>query len=282
MLKQDTSDSQSLPRTALINEKILQIITEPDIAIGLILGGIRKGKSVLGYGIIEDLHFIKGFSAFAFGLPPCKHKLLPAHIKPILDIDLIPDGSAFVVDEAYREFYARESMNKGNKFIDTLAALSGQKKFKSIYISQHARRLERGIVGQVDFILFKKPSLMQMKFDRSELKQILAEVYEAFKALKVPKGISRNEYEKKCTYVFSEDFCGMVENSNKPPSWWTDALSRAYANVPLSEKKITEKQIVNVIREYIDGEKQVIKDSRFYDREGNYIPKSKRTERTMP
>lgn len=262
----------------LIDKKILQIITEPDVAIGLLLGGIRKGKSVLGYGIIDDLHSM-GFPAFVFGLPYCKHHLLPEHIKPVLDIDLIPDGSAFIVDEAYREFYARESMAKPNKFIDSLAALSGQKKLKSVYITQQARRLERGIVGQVDFILFKKPSLMQMKFDRGELKPMLADVYTEFKALNIPKGTSRAEYEKRCTYIYSEDFCGMVENSNKPPSWWTDDLSRAYANVPLSERQeMTEKQIVKAITTYIGGTEQVVKDSRFYDREGTYVPKSKRTE----
>jgi hypothetical protein len=262
----------------LIDKKILQIITELDVAIGLILGGIRKGKSVLGYGIIEDLHSM-GFPAFVLGLPCCKHKFLPEHIKPVMDIDLIPDGSAFIVDEAYREFYARESMTKPNKFIDNLAGVSGQKKLKSIYITQQARRLERGIVGQVDFILFKKPSLMQMKYDRCELRQMLIEVATAFKTLSIPKGFTRKEYEKKCTYVFSEDFCGMVENSNKPPSWWTDELSRAYANVPLSERQeMTEKQIVKAITTYIGGAEQVVKDSRFYDREGSYVPKSKRTE----
>jgi len=257
----------------LIDKAIMDIITEADVSVGLILGGRRKGKSVLGYGIIDNLCNINNLPAFVFGLPTCKHTLLPEFIKPISNLDLIPDGSAFIVDEAYREFYSRMSMSHRNKFIDTLVALSGQKQLKSVYITQHARRVERGIVGDVDFILFKKPSLMQMEFDRPEFKRLLFKVHKAFQDLKPPNGLSLNEYQKQCTYIVSEDFVGMIENSNKPPSWWSEDISRAYAGVPLDEQieeaKYTEKQILSMISSYIGGKKT--------ERSEPYIPKSKRT-----
>ena len=177
---------------------------------------------------------------FALGLPVDKERYLPSHIVRLQYLDRLKDCSALLVDEAYKEFYSRQSMSKINKYIDTLVALSGQKQLKSLYITQHARRLEIGIVGGVDFILFKKPSLMQMKFDRHQFRKILEEVYDAFQNLTPPEGMSLEEYQKQCTYVVSEDFVGMIENSNTPPTWWNEQLSRAYAGVPIGWEVVTD------------------------------------------
>lgn len=243
-----------------LHPKLFEVITAPDIHIGLILGGIRRGKSLLGYGAMDDLHTVAAKDVYVFGLPPSKSKLLPSFMKTVGSLDDVPDGSALLVDEAYREFYSRMSMSHRNKFIDTLAALSGQKGLASIYITQHARRLERGIVSSVDYILFKKPSLMQIEFDRPELKPTLAKVRNAFQELKPPENVGLKEYEKMCTYVMSEEFIGMVENSNSKPDWWTEDLSKAYAGVPLEEKRkgeaMTEKEIIRLISEYMGGKKR--------------------------
>ncbi len=243
-----------------LHPKLFEVITGPDTHIGLILGGIRRGKSLLGYGAMDDLHTVAAKDVYVFGLPPSKSKLLPSFMKTVGSLNDVPDGSALLVDEAYREFYSRMSMSHRNKFIDTLAALSGQKGLASIYITQHARRLERGIVSSVDYILFKKPSLMQIEFDRPELKATLIKVRNAFQELKPPKSGDLKEYEKMCTYVMSEDFVGMVENSNLKPDWWTEDLSKAYAGVPLEEKRkvedMTEKEITRIVREYIGGKRK--------------------------
>lgn len=224
----------------MIDEKILKIINGSDISIGLILGGRRKGKSVLGYGIVEELCRLMGMPAYVLGLPVDKQRHLPKNIVRLQHLDKLKDSSVLLVDEAYKEFYSRHSMSDANKYIDTLVALSGQKQLKSLYITQHARRLEIGIVGGVDFILLKKPSLMQMKFDRNQFRGILQEVYDAFQDLSPPAGIGLEEYQKRCTYVVSEDFVGMIENSNTPPTWWSEDLSRAYAGVPIGWEAVND------------------------------------------
>ena len=261
----------------MIHKTILDVVLDADVSIGLILGGRRKGKSVLGYGIIDQLHKTADLPAFVFGLPESKHHLLPAHIQPVQDLDSVPDGSAVAVDEAYREFYSRMSMSTHNKFIDTLVALSGQKRLKCVFISQQARRVEIGIAGSPDFILFKKPSLLQMQFDRPQYRRRLTEVYKQFQNLKAPKGTTLKAYQKKCTFVFSEDFVGMVENSNTRPEWWSEELSTAYAGVSLKEREeqteYTDKQLVKLMAKVIGG--QDTKKLTGFE-SGKYVPKSKR------
>jgi len=259
----------------LIHSTILEIIMDPDVSIGIILGGRRKGKSVLGYGIIDELHNTN-LQTFVLGLPQTKTHLIPPYIQSIGDLDDVPDKSAVIIDEAYREFYARMSMSAKNKFVDTLVALSGQKRLKCIFITQQARRVEVGIAGSPDFMLFKKPSLVQMEFDRPQYRRKLAEVYKAFQELKTPKDLSLKEYQKQCTYIFSEDYVGMIENSNTSPSWWTEDISRAYAGVSLKEGKkekreYTDKEIVKIFANVIGG-----KSLTGFGKDGRYIPKSKR------
>lgn len=224
----------------MIHKTIMNIINNPDASIGLILGGRRKGKSVLGYGIVDELHKKSNLPVFVLGLPKDKVRFLPDHITRLKHLYKLIDSSVLLVDEAYKEFYSRKSMTDVNKYVDTLVALSGQKRLKSFYISQYARRLEVGIVGGVDFVLFKKPSLLQMSFDRQQFRSYLQKVYNAFQNLTPPKGMSLGEYQKRCTYILSEDFTGMIENSNTVPEWWTEDLSRAYSGVPIDESILVD------------------------------------------
>ncbi len=224
----------------MIHNEILKVLNTCDTSVGIILGARRKGKSVLGYGILETLHNLMHIPAFALGLPADKESYLPKYITPLKRIEGLEDGSALLVDEAYKEFYSRQSMSQANKSIDTLVALSGQKQLKSLYITQHARRLEIGIVGGVDYILIKKPSLMQMKFDRHQLRGLLQDAYDAFQNLNPPKGMNLGEWQKRCTYVVSEDYVGLVQNSNTPPLWWTDKISNAYAGIPIGYEPVVD------------------------------------------
>ena len=189
-------------------------------------------------------------------------------------------------------------MSKRNKFVDTLVALSGQKQLKCIFITQQARRVEVGIAGSADFLLIKKPNLLQMQFDRPQYRNLLVKVHNAFQNLKPPAGTTLNDYQKCCTYVFSEDYVGMVEKSNLVPSWWNQEISRAYAGVSLKDEMeektdYTEKQVTKILAKVITGGpepnfreyKKYMKTDidkvdrnghRVYDDEGKYIPKGHR------
>jgi len=155
---------------------------------------------------------------------------------PLTTLEL-PDDSIIVFDEAYREFYSRQAMSAVNKQIDTIAGLVGQKNICALYVTQLARKLDVGIVGACDSILFKQPSLLQMKFDRGEMKKEIEKIYRLFKDIP-------SEKVKAHTYVISDDFEGFLKNPLPP--WWTEELSKAYRGIALETEPKREGELVDV------------------------------------
>lgn len=205
----------------------------PSEGLILILGDIRMGKSCLGYGILEAISNER--PAYVYGLPQEKHHLLPACIKPIDTLEF-PEGSAVLCDEAYISFYSRQSFKDANKFMDLFAGIVGQKEILGIYITQLSRKLDIGIVSAAKLLLIKSPSLLQSKLDRSELRKILLEARNAFDYIIPPDGVDSDDWERRATYAIAKRFEGIIEESNTPPSFWTEELSRAYKGVPLSQE----------------------------------------------
>lgn len=223
----------------MIHKKFEEIVPNEG-HMGMIFGDVRTGKSCLGYGLLEHLSVEYNRDAYVFGLPREKAYLLPPSMTPIYSLDDLAENSIVIFDEAYISFYSRMSSSEINKMMDTLAGLVGQKNILAMYITQQTRRLEIGVVSSVGWIFSKKPSLLQSRFDRKELRGIIKEVYGEFSRLVPPEGVSKKDYQKRCTYVISGDFEGMIEDSNTPPSFWSEELSEAFKGVPLSSG--TEKE----------------------------------------
>jgi hypothetical protein len=161
-----------------------------------------------------------------YGFPLEKAPLLPDSITPITSLEF-PEESVVLSDEAYITLHSRTSMSDRNRFMDLFAGLVRQKGILGIYVTQLSRKLDIGIVSAAQVLLVKKPSLLQWKLDRSELRGILGDARAAFKRL-------GNTDSRQCTYVLADEFEGMVRGSNQPPSFWCEALSRPYAGVPLA------------------------------------------------
>lgn len=225
----------------VISEKLAGVI--PGDGLVLILGGTGSGKSVLGYGLLEKFHR-KG-KTYVYGLPIEKSTLLPDDIRLMTTIDF-PENSIILCDEAYISFYSRQPMSERNKFMDVFAGLVRQKNILAIYITQSSRKLDVGIVAGAQAVLIKKPSLLQMKLDRSELRSLLEQANRGFRSLR-PRGGGMDSYQKKCTYVVSDSFEGMIEGSNLPPSFWSEELSKAYAGVPLDSQRAFSRHNIKCI-----------------------------------
>jgi len=198
-----------------VSDEILKHI--PPVGYGLILGDIRSGKSAIGYGILES---IQGRKKCVFAPPPALANLLPKHISPVHEIEEIENGSVVLFDEAYLSFYSREFMKDSNKLIDVTSGIAGHKDILLIFVTQQTRRLDISIIASARFILFKKPSLLQSRFDRPQLRAITGDVFNAFKSV--------SNHMNSC-YIITPDFEGMIEKSNTLPEWWSDEISKSYA-----------------------------------------------------
>lgn len=212
----------------LVSDKILDNI--PDVGFGLIMGDIRSGKSVLGYGLLEEMGHRLNREKYVFGLPKEKAGFLPRHILPVYEVKNIEENSVIIFDEAYMEFYSREWQKNPNKMIDSLAGLAGQKEMLGIFITHQSRKLEVGIIAALQFLLYKKPSMLSSRFERQGIKALTEEAYQAFKKYKKKEA-------RQHTYAFFPDGADMIMNSNKPPEWWTEEFSKAYSTISLDKSQ---------------------------------------------
>ena len=213
-----------------VSRKVLEVL--PPRGLIVMLGAPGAGKSALGYALLEDL---QPRQSCVYGFPLEKAPLLPDSIKLLTSLDF-PEESIVLCDEAYISFYARQFMSERNKVMDTLSGLARQKGILLIYITQSTRKLDVGLVAGAEALLIKRPSLLQMKLDRGELRGTLVAARSLFFELHPPPDVKLKTYQQRCTYILSDDFEGMIELSNTPPSFWSEGLSRAFQGVPLAQR----------------------------------------------
>lgn len=239
-----------------VSSKLLRLI--PPMGIALILGSEGSGKSNLGYGILESLKDT-GRQIVIYGLPLEKAIYLPDWAKVCNSLDF-PEESIVLADEAYISWHSRGSMSATNKFMDLFSGLVRQKDILAIYISQFSRKLDIGLVSSPRVLLIKQPSLLQMRLDRSELRPIISDAHAAFKSLEIGTQIPRGATSQvngikhrfsqlgadtavspRCliaTYVIADRFEGMIDMSNKSPSFWSEGLSKAWKGISLTEEQL--------------------------------------------
>lgn len=209
-----------------VDGKLLDCL--PSVGMVIVAGGIGSGKSCMAYGILEELHLADpARQIFAYNFPIQKAHLLPAWIHPTLNEEF-PDGSAVIVDEAYFAFYAKDHANELNRFMEKFAGLARQKGIFTLFITQATRKVTLAQVAGAQGMLIKTPDIMMTKLDRPELRPMLKEALAAF--LKLPP-----DDRRRATWVLSTEYEGLLEDTNSPPSFWTDELSRAWEGVSLTE-----------------------------------------------
>jgi len=205
-----------------LNPTLLGLI--PKEGLILILGGIGSGKSALAYKIAEVMHFTLNKPVYAFGFPEDKSHTLPDFIQPVQSVEF-PEKSIVLSDESYLQFHSRSFMAEQSKFMDVFTGLVRQKAILAVYVSQTARKLDVGIVSSAQLVLIKKPSILQIRLDRSEMRGILNTALEAFQN-------SKGDH-KKHVYAIGEHYEGFIINANDLPSFWSDELSRVWKGVSL-------------------------------------------------
>ena len=236
--------------------RILKEVVQNNEVIG-IFGKRGSGKSAAGYAILE--YYNTKENAHVVGLGKEHWHLLPDTIVPLpLDFQTLNDlpwHSTIFIDEAAQYFYARDSHKTLNKFISKLETDARKKDQLLVFATHTLRKLDIGVILDMDALMFKQPSMLHARFERKEILEMVKSAKREFDRL--PKSENRTKY----AYLISDDYEGMIEVPL--PSFWCDELSNAVA--PEVEEVETEKSNNKLdIKEFIS--------SSYADKENLYKP----------
>ncbi|MEK6843671.1 MAG: zonular occludens toxin domain-containing protein [Candidatus Micrarchaeota archaeon] len=196
-------------------EKFEQLLLSPKSQVGIILGARGCGKSALGMRILENVHAKSGRKVCAMGF---SSESIPSWIESIEAISEIKNGSLVLVDEGGIIFSARHSMADANSILSELLLISRHKDLSILFISQNSSNLDVNAIRQADYLLLRKSSLLQKDFERKKIQSVYEEA--------IPYFNSHPNEKQSSTYVYSDEFCGLMKNSL--PSFWSDAASKSF------------------------------------------------------
>lgn len=222
--------------------KWLKLIMHPCVI--LIIGNRGSGKSVIGYKILEYMRW-QG-KIYVVGLPEKARKLLPDWIGSIPVLEDTPPDSIILIDESYLSLHARSSSSQYARDISNRINLSRQRCQTLIFVSQEARQIDMNIASSANVVIIKNPGILQLDFERVQFRKLLVEATRLF------AGIDKDKNKWSYVYAPESNFAGMMGNSL--PTFWTQSLSKAYADAkPTAEvktpKKTTKEDRIEKIKE---------------------------------
>lgn len=189
-----------------------QLIKHPSVT--LILGFRRMGKSALGYYLADTLGDHYGLEKVSFGVMEEYRHLIPQEFLITFDIEGIPSNSVVVMDGLALHAHGRETKSKRNLMFDEFIDESGKNKQIVLGITHHSRKIDINLVTDIDNLIYKKPSQLQIQFDRHEVRKLAGEASSHLEKL-----------DKSWSYVFSfiGDWKGLMQNPL--PLFWSEELS---------------------------------------------------------
>ena len=203
----------------------LRLVRHPSVV--LVLGKRGSGKSALGYRVLELLR--NQAAPYVVGLPSVSRKLLPDWVGCTDKLEDVPPKAVVLLDEAYIEYHARDSMSAKGRNIGELVNLSRQKEQTLVFIVQEARQLDVNVISQADVIAIKELSELSKEFERRELRRFADKARLAFALTPGNK--------QPLTWVYSEAAGEVGLVKNQLASFWKPGLSRAFvgesSNLPV-------------------------------------------------
>ena len=191
-------------------------VMNTDSKIGIIVGARGSGKTAFGLSFMENLYSKKKKKIFALGF---KKEEMPSWIEVIDDVSWIKNNSFILVDEGGILFSSRKAMSNANKLLSELILIARHKSISVLFISQNSSNIDVNALRQADYLVLKKPSLLQKNFER----RIIRDIYD-----KIENGFERYKNYKGLTYVYSDSFKGFVDNPL--PSFWSIKISKSFSD----------------------------------------------------
>lgn len=215
------------------------ILHEPFVS--LILGQRGAGKTALGHRLLEVFGEGEDRDAYILGFPRHLADRLPEWVEvlpPTTGRDDWPADSVVLVHEAHQLLHARRSMDSANVEIDELVTVSRHRNSDIIFETQQSQRLDRNSVTAVDAIIVREPALMQAEFERKQLRPIIREAEDLFE--QYTETVEEDTYTyretspevKRHAYVHSSRFIGEYPYEIELAGYWSEDISKAYAEVP--------------------------------------------------
>ena len=206
----------------------------PKTGVVLVFGHRGEGKSALAWWLADEAHK-QGRQVAAFALSDQAKTALPKwvrHVETHQEVAKLKP-CLVVADEAAFKVHARRAQSEANVEWTRLVAISRHKGHLLLFVGQHARQLDVGLVADADLVVMKRPSLLHLRFARPELRPELEMAYERFAKARGDKR----------AWSFVVDYhtgrVGFLRNGL--PRFWSDKLSKAFAVVELApERKETK------------------------------------------
>jgi len=192
----------------------------------LILGKRGSGKTAFAFKLGEYVFAVHQCPVWLVGIPEEIAIYLPKWVNIAQDVDQVPLGAFIIVDESGLQFMAMRYQSDTNTEMRKLLMIARHRKQSLVFICQVAADVDKAVIRQCDTRIFKQPSRMQPKNDRTEVRQA------AGQALKVFDALSKDE-KLRTAYIDDDDFIGVLQCDL--PDYWREELSFAFANVPLNE-----------------------------------------------
>ncbi len=212
-----------------MKKTLLKILGSPSITI--ILGKRGGGKTATGMKFLEEAHEA-GMKCYAVGIPKKKWHLLPDYIITVKNLNDVEDQAAVFSDEIYLTAHARESMKISNKAIAKILGVARQKDWTLLFAAHSSRKMDMSIISGCDNILFKRQSIMHVKFERKELKRMVTQAYKFFLKKK-----RQGQDTRAWCIIFSEDNLpdGPLAVKYNLPKFWTLEISKAFSGLKITE-----------------------------------------------
>jgi hypothetical protein len=239
LISSSITPALSAPPTPVIepNAEWRDAIVLPSVI--LVIGKRGSGKTATAYKVLEINRYSR--SPYVVGVGAAAKQKLPAWIGLVDTIEDLPSKSIALIDESYLQFHSRESMSPVKANLSRVLNLSRQRNQTLIFVSQEARQIDKNIASSANVVIVKDPGMLQVEFDRPELRTIVRDAQRSFESVRGEK--------RRWSYVYSPDadIAGMLDADL--PTFWKPSMSRLFADesgsrVTRNPKELTKNQLI--------------------------------------
>lgn len=185
--------------------------------VAIVSGARGSGKTAASWYLVERMHNDLDKKIYVIGVPVSLSKHLPKYVNIVSKIEDVPNDCVVFIDEAGIQFASRMWRKDPHIFLSDMFHIARHKNISLVFVSLSSALVDVNIIRLADTLIFKRPSLLQFRLERRQIRNLYEKVLESFKKTKKPLRL---------TYIFDSDFEGTVELPL--PSFWCEEISKSY------------------------------------------------------